>query len=558
MTQDNKNQKINVSGYLKIAAAQQPFKRAVVYPAGRDAKGRVAYSHYTFQQLENESDYLAHGLESFNIKRGTRTILMVKLSLEFVALTFALFKIGAVPVIVDPGMGLRALLHCFKASEPEAFIGIPIAHMLRITNPKYFKSVKHLVTVGRRWLWGGRTLDALRNTSRGPYDIAPTIKEETAAILFTTGSTGPPKGVVYTHGMFDAQLRHIKAQLEALGDIIDLPTFPLFTLFDPALGITSVLPDMDPTKPAKVNPQKIIEAIVDQGVNNMFASPALLNRVGAYGKNKGIKLKSLKRVVSAGAPVSADNIAQFSTLLCQDGEIHTPYGATEALPVTSISGKEILNDTSRLSRKGAGVCVGRPVNGIDIRIIKISDDPIEKWTDELPVSQGDVGEIVVKGDLVTRCYYRRPEADIMAKIRDGDNIWHRMGDLGWCDEKGRIWFCGRKCHRVPLKEKTLFTVCCEMIINTHPKVFRSALVGVGTSTNRIPVMCIELKHRVGKKGKKSILHELRQLAWENDVIKEIKTFLFCKTFPTDIRHNSKIFREKLAVWAQQRLRPEIT
>ncbi len=314
-----------------------------------------------------------------------------------------------------------------------------------------------------------------------------------AAILFTTGSTGPAKGAVYSHGNFDAQLKQIQTHLNMSSDEVDLSTFPLFALFYPALGITSVIPEMDPTRPARVNPERIIEAVDNQGVTNMFASPALLNRVGRYGRQKGVKLPSLKRVISAGAPVSADNIERFSALLSDDAEIHTPYGATEAVPIISIKSREILKETRQLSEKGDGICIGRPINNIDIQIIKISDDPIDTWSNDLTVARGEIGEITVKGALVSRRYFENPAADAQAKIKEGDEIRHRMGDLGWMDEKGRIWFCGRKSHRVISAEETLFTIPCEAIFNNHPLVFRSALVGVGPRPRQRPVIVVELE-----------------------------------------------------------------
>ncbi|MBU4289264.1 MAG: AMP-binding protein, partial [Proteobacteria bacterium] len=338
-----------------------PHKRAVVYPAGRDKYGRVAYSHLTFQQLDQESDYYAYGLEKAGIKQETRTVLMVKPSIEFFALTFAIFKVGAVPVVVDPGMGISRMLRCLEESRPNAFIGVPIAHALRKLRPKYFKTVNTCITVGRRWFWRGLSLKDIRLTSNKTYNIAKTRQNDMAAILFTTGSTGPAKGVIYTHGIFDAQIRHIKSHFNITSDEIDLPTFPLFALFDPALGMTAIIPDMNPTKPGFVDPEKIIEPIMNQGVTNMFASPALLNRVGRYCENKGITLPSLKRVISAGAPVSPSNIARFALTLSDGVEIHTPYGATEAMPVISIVSKEILSETAELSKKGFGICVGRPI-----------------------------------------------------------------------------------------------------------------------------------------------------------------------------------------------------
>ena len=545
---------VNIASYLNQAAKTQPYKRAVVYPAGRDKYGRVTYSHLTFLQLDRESDYLAHGLEAAGITRGIRTVLMVKPSIEFFALIFAIFKTGAVPVVVDPGMGIRRMLACFKSTRPQAFIGIPLAHAVRTVFPGFFKTVKTWITVGRRWFWGGRTLKQIRQSYAGSYTITKTGRDDTAAVLFTTGSTGPAKGAVYSHGNFDAQLKQIKTYLQMSDDEIDLSTFPLFALFYPALGITSVIPDMDPTRPALVSPERIIEAIENLGVTNMFASPALLNRVGSYGKKKGVKLPSLKRVISAGAPVSAANIEQFSALLAADAEIHTPYGATEAVPIVSIKSKEILNETRQLSDKAFGTCIGRPINDIDIRLIKISDEPIDEWSDDLRVSPGDVGEITVTGDLVSRQYYENHAANRLGKIKDGDAIIHRMGDVGWMDQKGRIWFCGRKSHRVITAGGTLFTIPCESLFNKNPRVFRSALVGVGPSGRQEPVICIEL-HKTGDgKNRGHLEKELLGIAAGNELTNSIKTILFHKAFPVDIRHNSKIFREKLALWAKKKIK----
>ena len=541
---------VNVSSHLEEMAKIQPYKRAVVYPVSRDRNGRIAYAHLTFLQLERESDRIAGGLNKAGINTGTRTVLMVKPGPDFFALVFALFKTGAIPVVVDPGMGIKRMLSCLKSTRPEAFIGIPLAHMLRTLFPGFFKTVKVWITVGRRLFWGGDTLDSIRKVTIEAYPQVKTKINDTAAILFTTGSTGPAKGVVYTHGNFDAQVRHIKEHFRIGSDEIDLPTFPLFALFDPAIGMTAVIPDMDPTKPALVNPEKIIEAVVNQGVTNMFASPALLNRVGRYGNIRGIKLPSLKRVVSAGAPVSLSNIKCFSAMLTGEAEIHTPYGATEAVPVISIGSREIISETGKLSEQGHGICVGTPLNGIDVKIIRISDDPVQKWTDDIIVPDGEAGEITVRGDLVTRQYFENPGADALSKIKDGNEIRHRMGDLGKKDEKGRIWFLGRKNHRVITPGGTLFTIPCEAIFNNHPEVFRSALVGIGKIPYQVPVICIE-PERGANINKTKLEKELIEIAEKHELTKDIKRILFHKSFPVDIRHNSKIFREKLTAWAEK-------
>ncbi|MDY0375281.1 MAG: fatty acid CoA ligase family protein [Desulfobacterium sp.] len=545
------NDRVNISSWLKQSTARHPYKRAVVYPESRDGKGRVLYGHLTFLQLEQESDQLAFGLEQRGITRGIRTILMVPPGMEFFTLIFAMFKVGAIPVVVDPGMGIDRMLSCFEQGKPEAFIGIEKAHVLRILKPQVFKTLKIWVTVGRRWFWGGPTLDQLMIKGDDPFPVAETTANETAAILFTTGSTGPAKGVVYTHGNFNAQLIQIRDHFKIGPDEIDLPTFPLFALFDPALGMTAVIPDMDPTKPAFVNPERIIEAIFNQGVTNMFASPALLNRVGEYGRANSVKLPSLKRVISAGAPVTPANLEQFSFMLEPPAQIHTPYGATESVPILSIESDEILNETRSLSEQGFGICIGRPICGTEVAVIGLSDDPIEHFSDDLIVNDTEVGEIIVKARLVTRNYYNNPEADILAKIMDDRGFWHRMGDLGWKDSKGRIWFCGRKNHRVVMGKDTLFTIPCEAIFNNHESVQRSALVGVGPRQMQTPVIIIEPVK--GIKNRKKLIQELEDLAVSHPLTEGIKHILIHPSFPVDIRHNAKIFREKLAVWAAEKL-----
>ena len=543
----------NIASLLKHMARVQPHKKAVICPFGRDRCGHTAYTHLTFQQLDQESDDLAWGLESAGVTRGTRTILMVKPSLDFFTLTFALFKVGAVPVVVDPGMGVKRMVECFKQSSPSAFIGVPAAHVLRILFPRFFGSIKTWITVGRSWLPGRLSLKHLGRARRARFPAFQSSRNDAAAILFTTGSTGPAKGTVYTHGIFAAQIAAIKSHFLISTGEIDLATFPLFALFDPALGMTSVIPDMDPTRPAQVDPVKIITAINDHGVTNMFASPALLHRVGRYGRENNVKLPSLKRVISAGAPIMPANIEQFAALLDEEADIHTGYGATEAMPVAAIEGREILGETRSQSEKGRGICVGRPLSGVAVRILAIDDGPIDAWSDVVTAGNGAVGEITVQGSQVTRHYFENPAADSLAKIWDKSGVWHRMGDLGRMDEHGRIWFYGRKSHRVVTAGGTLFTIPCEAIFNNHPMVYRSALVGIGAAPNQKPVICIELEPGRGSGNRMELTRELLELACSSELTRTIDTVLFPEEFPVDIRHNAKIFREKLALWAAKQI-----
>ena len=500
---------------------------------------------------------MAIALESIGIRRGVRTVLMVPPGFEFFALTFALFKIGAVPVLVDPGMGVKNLKTCLAEAQPQAFIGIPKAHFARVLLGWGKPTLKTLLTVGRRLGWGGSSLATLlKSVTPDPhYPTARTTADETAAILFTSGSTGVPKGAVYSHGNFSAQVEMLRQVYDIRPGEIDLPTFPLFALFAPALGMTSVVPEMDFTRPADVDPVKIIAAIERFHITTMFGSPALINRVGRYGEAQGVKLPSLKRAISAGAPVPAVALERFTGMLSAGAQVFTPYGATEALPVCSIGSNEILAETRHATDRGHGVCIGKPVPGVALEIIAISDEPVARWSEALKLGPGEVGEIVVRGPQVTQSYFNRPASTALAKIADPEHggFYHRMGDLGYRDEVGRIWFCGRKAHRVETRDGTLFTIPCEAIFNVHQDVFRTALVGVGAAGRQRPVLCVELEKGADTSDLGRIHRELIAIGAEHVISRGITTFLFHPAFPVDIRHNAKIFREQLATWAAEKL-----
>lgn len=547
----------NIASYLPCWARESPYQAAVVVPHGRTVDGKVTYAHYTTRQLDEECDGLAHGLRAIGINTGTRTVLMVKPGLEFFALTFALFKVGAVPVFVDPGMGVRSLGRCLEEAEPEAFIGITKAQAARQLLGWGKKSLRQLVTLGPRLFWGGHTIDQVRRLgcNKGQYAVTDCDPDALAAILFTSGSTGPPKGAVYSHAIFMAQAEMLRDTFGIQPGEIDLCTFPLFALFAPGLAMTAIVPEMDATRPAQVDPTKIIDAVEDFGVTNLFGSPALLNRVGLHGTTHGVKLPSLRRVISAGAPVSAAIIDRFQQLLAPGVEIFTPYGATESLPVASIGSEEILGETRHRTAKGAGVCVGRPVAGMNVRILQITDEPIAALTPDLECAVGEIGEITVQGPVVTRAYYNRPQATALAKIGDptGNAIFHRMGDLGYLDEKRRLWFCGRKSQRVRTDQRTLFTIPCEGVFNAHPAVYRTALVGIGPSGKATPALCVELKPEHQAADRAKVQAELLALGAAHPHTVSIRKILFHPAFPVDIRHNSKIFREKLALWAARQM-----
>jgi acyl-CoA synthetase (AMP-forming)/AMP-acid ligase II len=544
----------NIAAHLAAMARLQPARPAVICAQGRDAAGAVAYGRLSFAELEETSNRLAFALQAAGIRRGMRAALMVPPSLDFFALTFALFKAGAVPVLIDPGIGVRNLGGCLAHAQPEAFIGIAKAHAARVLLGWARGSLRINITVGSKWFWGGPALkDLLSNTpSETAFAAVEPAPEETAAILFTSGSTGTPKGAVYTHEIFGAQVEYIRGLYGIAPGEMDLATFPLFALFGPALGMTAVVPEMDASRPARADPAILVAAIREFGISNMFGSPALVDRIGRHGE----KLPTLKRAISAGAPVAARVLERFAALLPAGAQVYTPYGATECLPVASIGSDEILGETREATGQGAGVCVGRPVPGLKAKIIRISDEPIAQWDDALELPAGEIGEIAVQAAHATRTYFNLPEATALAKIQDpaGGGFYHRMGDVGYLDARGRLWFCGRKAHRVVTPQGTRYTIPCEGVFNTHPKVFRSALVGVRRNGVMEPVLCVELEAAARGDSPEAIRAELRALGSRHALTREIQSILFHPAFPVDVRHNAKIFREKLAVWAAGELR----
>ena len=547
----------NIASYLEAAATRNPDGLAIAIASRSKKADADGYLRITFSQLNTHCDRAAHRLRRLGIGHQTRVAMMTPPSLEFFSVMGALLKLGAVAVLIDPGMGLRNLGVCLAESEPEAFIGVPKAHAARICFGWARSSLRTLITVGRPWGWGGHRLDAVVDDAPdSAFDISPSAS--VAAIIFTSGSTGIPKGVEYTHKQLMTQLRMLCQLYDFRPGEADLSTFPLFALFAPVLGTTSVVPEMDASRPARADPQKLVRAIEQFGCTSTFLSPVLLDKLGRYCAQHSIQLPTLRRVISAGAPASPLALERFASVVRSGVEVFTPFGATEALPVASIGSDAILSETRKETERGAGVCVGKCVPGVEVSIIRITDAPIPEWSDDLQLSDGEIGEIVVKGANVTESYFNRRPATQLAKIYDSDgSVRHRMGDVGYFDEKGRLWMCGRKSQRVETEYGTMHTEPCEAIFNTHPSVFRSALVGLPAARNKQrPVLCVELEknqRRYSARDRRRITADLLELARQHRHTRLIDTILYHPSFPVDVRHNSKIRREELAIWAARRL-----
>lgn len=546
----------NFAGFLSVAAAIRPQQPAIIVPLHRDNASRGGSAQLSFEQLDKDTGDVARGLLASGLRRGDRCALMVTPGLDFFALIFGLFKAGIVPVLIDPGIGLKPLKACLDRVEPRGFIGITKAHVARVVAGWARTSIQVNITVGTRLFWRGLTLKQVRQLGQSdtPFETVVPEQDEIAAILFTSGSTGLPKGVIYTHRILIEQVNMIRDMFHIQDGEIDLPTFPPFSLFDPALGMTAVIPDMDARFPARVDPDMVYAVISEFAVTNMFASPALLNTVSRDAVARGKKAPTLRRVISAGAPALPDTLQRMRSWLNEGVEVFTPYGATECMPICVVGSDEVLA-TRDLTDAGMGICVGRPFDRVDIRIIAVSDQAFEKLSDATLLDVTQIGEIVVHGPTVTPGYFRNDRATRLAKMHDDNGrLYHRMGDVGYLDEDGRLWFCGRKADIVDTADQRLYTEPCEGIFNAHKSVFRAALVGIGHQSAARPVICIELEASVARSDWPQIEKELLEMAAAHDQSSGIKDFVVHPAFPVDIRHNAKINRTLLGKWATKRLR----
>jgi len=543
---------MNIANRIEIQAKQRPDQDAVRFPV-KSGNYQYLYEKLSFKELDELSMHYANALTEKGIKDGDKVLLFVKPSLDFPALTFALFKMGAIPILIDPGMGKKNLLKAIESAKPNALIAVPEVHLIRLFYKKAFKSISTFITTGAK-LWPGlHSVKAMKQGPKKNYRTREKYPNDMAAILFTSGGTGRPKGVVYTHKIFNKQTDVLQTIFTLNDKDVDLPGFPLFSFFTMSMGMTSCIPDMNPSKPATCDPQSLVANIKDNKATFVAGSPAIWERVAQYCLKQNIKLETVKYVVMFGAPVRNELHEAFAMIL-PNGSTYTPYGATESLPVANISGRELLDVTNKLaldSQKGLGTCIGVATPDLEVKIIKAHDDIIENISDAQILPNDQVGEIIVKGDVVTPEYLYLEDKTAEAKIKDEDGFWHRMGDLGRIDDSGRIWFYGRKVHRIELEDEIKYSIPCEAIYNNHKSVKRSALVRLEDSKKTKAAIIVEPKEGQSSINKEGIIEDLKKMGSEHPHTSNIEDFFFSDSFPVDIRHNIKIDRKKLGEMASK-------
>ncbi len=534
----------NIARHLPLQAAASPQLPAIKIPRGRTNEGRIDYLTLSYAELDAETNAWASRLQKRGVQRGDRVLVMVRQGLPLMAATFALFKIGAVPVIIDPGIGHENFLECVARSRPRVLLGTPF---FQIASHLYHRTFK---TVKIRVLASGNTTARLKET-KSLIPAANSHPSELAAILFTSGSTSSPKGVCYEHGTIDAQVRLIREAYQIKPGEIDLPMLPIFALFNPALGMTTIVPEIDPSNPAKVDPAKIIQAIQQEKVTNSFGSPTLWHKIAGHCQHQSLTLPSIRRVLAAGAPVSPALFFDMKAIL-PNGEAHSPYGATESLPIASITATEVLNETAAATLLGAGTCVGLPLPETEIRVIVPVDAPIEHLAQTVSLATGEIGELIVRGPVVTKTYDQLPCETTSAKIASPNGVWHRLGDVGYLDVQGRLWFCGRKAERIETLQGPLYTEQVEPIFSVHPDVLRTALIGLGKVGDQQPALVIEplSDYKISTPSLRlKLIRELRALGQKHAHTRNVRLMFLHPHFPVDVRHNAKVHRLALARWA---------
>jgi acyl-CoA synthetase (AMP-forming)/AMP-acid ligase II len=476
-------------------------------------------SSVKFSELDSRVASFAQGLIQQGVHSGDRVAVLVPPSIDLIALVYACWRIGAVTVIADRGLGIKGLGRAVKSSRVQHVVGVRAA-----------------VVAARTLRWAARAtfidLKSLQNSMQleglSQLALAEPVANDLAAILFTSGATGPAKGVRYTHGQLGAQ-RDI---LQAVYNITDTDSFVAafapFALFGPALGITTGLADMDVTSPATLTAQALDDACRATEATMVFASPAALANVLKTSTTNLSSLKQVRLVMSAGAPVPIETLRQM-TRLCPQAEMHTPYGMTEVLPVADLS----LEQREAVG-EGAGVCVGKPVNNCRVKIVAV-----DGGVTELP--HGETGEVVVSAPWMSLGYNRLWLTQQKARFVSDGLTWHRTGDVGHLDSEGHVWIEGRVVHMIHTAQGSITPVPLETVCEMISGVQRAAAVGIGEPGIQQIVIVLETDEKNENVASAALTAQVRQALGLVDVVAVWET----KKLPVDIRHNSKIDRTAL-------------
>ena len=477
-------------------------------------------SSVTFSELDSRVATFAQALVQHGVEAGERVAVLVPPSIDLIALVYACWRIGAVTVIADRGLGLNGLGSAVKSSRVQHVVGIRSA----VIAARTLRWAPRASFIDLSSLQKSMQLEGLKQLGR------PEPKNDAmAAILFTSGATGPAKGVRYTHSQLGAQ-RDILQRVYNITDADSfVAAFAPFALFGPALGITTGLADMDVTSPATLTAKALDDACRATQATMVFASPAALVNVLKTASSNVNSLHQVRLVMSAGAPVPIETLRHMQKL-CPQAEMHTPYGMTEVLPVADLS----LQQREDVG-EGSGVCVGRAVDGCNVKVVSI-----DGGISELPI--GVTGEIVVSAPWMSLGYNRLWLTQQNARFESDGFTWHRTGDVGHINGDGNLWIEGRVVHMIHTADGSMTPVPLEVACEKISGVKRAAAVGIGDKGVQQLVMVLETDQVKEDPAPEQLAAQVREALAGLDVVAIWET----KKLPVDIRHNSKIDRTALA------------
>lgn len=560
----------NLADIVLRVSREDPERIAVIDLDGWEGYGTRRYKRHTYAELSADVESVAVGLREMGIAELTRIVCMSPPSYETCVMGVALTRVGAFSIWIDPSVGYRNIAERLSRVQPEAFLGNALAHLGRVTFGWGPRDLRKLVLTESPLLPGGRiitgfppfpgarSIRSLRRQAPGEPEPPTVGPDDPCAVLYTTGSTGPAKPSLYLHRNFCQLFRnaHHSWGWDKDHEVpVDMAVFPAFLFIPISAGGTMVVPPIDFARqgPATVDPAALIQVVNECKVGSFFAAPVLIENLAREALARHLTMPSLKRVIGAGAPISGTVERMLRAVMAPDGEVAANYGATEAMPSTELSSREHLDGLWDMTERGAGVCVGYALPGVELKIIDIVDGPIDSVakTSELPA--GRVGEILVRGKHVSPEYYLDPESTRKNKVPDPQGNWHRFGDVGYLDAQGRLWVCGRVSQRVKAAGGNVFPLQVEPLFDAHPKVRRSGLVGVPGPAGELPVLCVEVEPDVGNDELADLHRELLARAADSEMANRIHAILFKRRLPVDPRHNSKIERSQLAKWAARQL-----
>jgi len=490
------------------------------YTGGRERR-------VTFATLDDATARAASMLEASGLAAGDAVLLFVPMSSELYFAMLGVLRSGMAAVFVDPSAGRSLIEHGCRRYAPRGFVGSPRSHLLRALTPALRRVPVHFTTAGfpplaRRWS---------RWTHHRPRDVVAVAPDAPALVTFTSGSTGTPKVAVRTHGFLLAQHDVLSSELQYAPDDRVLTVFPVFALSHLADGVAMVIPDVDLRRPGNVDAAPVIAAVMRDGVTAIEAPPAFLERVVAETTRKRVRLDGVRKILTGGAPVFPALLDRLQEM-APNAEVVALYGSTEAEPIAHVSRDAIGPDDVRAMCTGGGLLAGRPIGRIALRIMSEQGSrPVGEVTgaafERVCLPAGAIGEVVVSGAHVLPGYYQGV-GDGETKFRVDGTVWHRTGDAGNLDDKGRLWLMGRCSARVEDERGTVSPFAVECAAYNDPAVRRSAFLS--RFGERILVVELVDRHDGGA------VERLRAaLEWAG-----VDRILTCTSIPVDKRHNSKV------------------